>query len=186
MSYTELFKFNKKGNAEYHEDIKNAFRGAMAIWGILEKRHLPSLPKPLWAGNEQRDYWSRTTALSLGEKEDPMKAVWELFSSDKLTTDEKIVLGSTFDNVIVKKENLDKLISAFESFGEETSLKEQADSFKKLIDDPDCIAIGFNQTSVVGDTWINKGGYDEESEEYKAYNIKSMNDHWYLFESENL
>ncbi len=41
MSSTEIFGFDKEGNAFGQADVNNAWRGAMAIWRILEERYLP-------------------------------------------------------------------------------------------------------------------------------------------------
>ena len=41
MSYTEIYAVNKNGDVEEYEDIQNAWRGAMAVWNILEERYLP-------------------------------------------------------------------------------------------------------------------------------------------------
>ena len=41
MSYTEIFAFNKEGNAYMAGMARNAWRGAMTIWNIMEERHLP-------------------------------------------------------------------------------------------------------------------------------------------------
>lgn len=184
MSYTEIFKFNKVGDAESVAEIRNAHRGAMSIWIILEEKYLPSLPQPTWANHvtDDRKYWSRTSsALFLEEGDHPMAPIWKLFDDDRMSRKEKIVLGSTFDNVIVLKKNLKELVEAFESFEGETSLIEQANELKKLLNE-DIEAIGFNQTSVIGDTWTNKGGFDEETEEYLPYNIlKEEGQHWELF-----
>lgn len=93
----------------------------------------------------------------------------------------KVALASTFDNVIIKKENMPKLISAFREFRGETSIKEQADIIEKMLNDENCIAVGFNQTSVNDDTWTNFGGYDEEKDEEIPYNILTGERHWELF-----
>ena len=41
MSYTEIFAFNKEGNAYMAGMARNSWRGAMMIWNIMEERHLP-------------------------------------------------------------------------------------------------------------------------------------------------
>ena len=41
MSYTEIYGFDKKGDAYYYNSVKNAWRGGMAIWQYLEKKYLP-------------------------------------------------------------------------------------------------------------------------------------------------
>ena len=53
-----------------------------------------------------------------------------------------------------------------------------------MLSSDNCIAVGWNQTSVNGDTWKNYGGYDEEKDECIPYNCLTMNKHWYLFDEE--
>ena len=181
MSYTELYKFKKDGNAESLGEIKNALRGAMLVWGILDKRYLEPLPKPTWMS--QQDYnergYSRCSAMF-----DPnaMKEIWGIAKREEVSRVDKIVLSTTFDRVIVKRENIEETIKAFRDFEGETSLKEQADILEEALKDKDLIAVAWNQTSVNGDTWTNFGDYNEETEEYESYNILTDNDHWELFE----
>lgn len=164
MSYTEIFKFKEDGNAEMIAEIHNAHRGAMAIWVELGKKY--------------------NTPFSLFS---PQK-VWGLQNKNIDITD-KICLLSTFDNVVIKKENLNRLISAFRDFSGNTSLKEQADvienEFKKH---NNLLGIAFNQTSVNGDNWESGfGSFDEDNQEYLPYNILEDNDrHWFLFSDLNL
>ena len=173
MSYTEIYKFKKNGDAEFIGETKNSHRGAMAIWVHLEKKYLPpvvkfgmTIPRPhLFDGN------------------DGIREIWALNKSDKVSEVEKICLLSTFDNAIAQVANIQELINAFREFDGETSLKEQADIIENAFnEDPELIAIGFNQTSVNADTWSNVGGYDEEKEESIPYNILKNTEHWFIFE----
>lgn len=158
MSYTEIYGFNKEGNVEWQADIKNAWRGAMAVWRIIGLKY--NTPFDMFTEN---------------------KEFWELFKQkDKVTETDRIVLGSTYDNVIVKKENAKKLLNAFNSFVGETSLKEQAEAIKCMFEDDNCIAIAFNQTSV-NSAWVYEA-YDEEKDEDISYNILSGDKHWELFD----
>ena len=178
MSYTEIYGFGESGKVEFYAEIKNAFRGAMAVWRYLEEKYLPSLPKPLWATSEENEYWSRTTQIF---EENSMSEIWGLFKTNDISDCEKIVLGTTFDRVIVEGKNVQKLLEAFRSFEGNTSLKEQAEAIKSMLKEGNVIAIGFNQTSVNGDTWANYH-YNEEKEERESYNILESKDHWFLFE----
>lgn len=154
----------------------------MAVWVFLEKKYLPKYT-PDWAikiGEENKDY-SRTGAMC--EKNNPMQEIWSLFKSDKITSSERIVLGSTFDNVLVKVRGISKVLKAFREFGGETSLKEQSDLIEKAIKkNKKIIAIGWNQTSVNGDTWSNEH-YDEKLDENKGYNLEKDTRHWFLMDS---
>ena len=182
MSYTEIYKFKKDGNAERFAEVKNAFRGAMAIWINVEKRYLPKYI-PTWAmGDTSREY-SRTSDIMGGG----VKEIWALFYDDKISEIDKIVLGSSFDNVVVMKEDIPKLIESFRNFEGESSLKEQADLIEDAYNnDDDLLAIAWNQTSVNGDAWeSDETGLDEDGYEYYLpYNLLKDERHWNLFEEE--
>lgn len=177
MSNTVVYGFGKDGTVKSSIDIKNAWHGAMAVWTILEEKYLPSLPKPEWAVimKEPDRYWSRTKEIF----EDKMQDVWDLAKDSRLTFDEKIVLLSTFDNVLIKRENIDRLIKAFRNFNGETSLLLQVKAIKKIVKDEDVLAIGFNQTSI-GYGW-DVYNYDDEIEESTSYNCLTQDKHWWLF-----
>ena len=197
MSCTEIYVFKKDGNGEFYGETRNAWRGGMAVWTEMEKRYLqPYIPDYVKRCNwyyDGMDYSniarilgyepSRCTTLPLSN-DDPMNEIWGLYDSDKVSDADKIVLATTFDGCLVKKEDVPKVIEAFKSFGGETSLPEQAELLQKAFADSDIIAVGWNQTSVNGDTWTNSGGYDEEEDEYLPYNCLTMRDHWWMFHEE--
>lgn len=41
MSYTEIYGFDKAGNAYFKDEVKNSHRGAIAVWSYLEEKYLP-------------------------------------------------------------------------------------------------------------------------------------------------
>lgn len=165
MSYTEIVGFNKEGNAYSQADIHNAFRGAMAIWQIMEKKYLP-------VGRFSR-------CVMCNEKD--IQEIWDLAQNEKVSESDRICLATTFDNCVIKKEDFQKVITAFREFEGETSLEEQADVLEEMLSDEDCIAVAWNQTSVNENQWLSSGGYDEEKEEYIPYNLNSGEKHFYLF-----
>lgn len=165
MSYTEIVGFNKEGDAYSQADIHNAFRGAMAVWRAMEEKYL---------------HVGRFSRCVMGSEKD-MKEIWDLAGSEKVSDNDKICLASTFDNVVVKKKDFQKVINAFREFDAETSLKEQADVLEEMLADEDCIAVAWNQTSVNENTWLSGGGYDEEKDEYAPYNLFKGEKHQYIF-----
>jgi hypothetical protein len=177
MSCTEIFGL-KKNTVECIGETRNSWRGAMAIWIFLEKKYL-SKYVPDWA--LAGESYSRTTVMGSGNG--PIKEIWDLFKSPKVTKSDRIVLGSTFDNVLVKVKSVDKVLQAFREFEGETTLKEQADIIEQAIKkDPEIVAIGWNQTSVNGDTWASDS-FDEEKEESIGYNLETGTRHWFLVEA---
>ena len=169
MSYTEIYKFDSKGEPEMFAEVRNAHRGAMAVWDYLEKKYLPPVQfSRLWAGNREEG-----------------KLVWNLATDKRLELAERISMLSTFDNAIVYRKYIPALLEAFRAFPGETSLLEQADAIETLCrEDSDFIAIGWNQTSVNGDCWTNYGGHDEDDEAI-GYNILTDSGrHWGIFQEE--
>lgn len=181
MSYTEIYAFGKDGNAHLAGEIHNAWRGGMAVWSIMELRHLPPLPPKY--GMECHRYSTRPTA----GKENPMQEIWDLADNLAVPVQQRIVLFTTFDNCLVKKEDIHRVIEAFRSFeGDdhrgETDLGEQADILEDIANDPEIIAVGWNQTSIVTKTWSNYNGYDEEKDEPIPYNCLTGDKHYWLFD----
>lgn len=186
MSSTEIFKITKHGDVVYHDETRNAWRGAMAIWGILEKRYLKPLPKPIWMSNEQYNDsgYTRSCIPSFGKERHPLQDVWDLVKNEEVSRVDKIVLSSTFDFIVIMKPHLHKIIEAFNSFDGETSLKEQAEILQNLLDsDDDFIGVAWNQTSVNGDMW---SVWNKEKEECDPYDINTGEKHWDLFEDESI
>ena len=168
MSSTIIYTFDKNGVAHHFADVKNAWRGAMAVWMELEKRHLPPY----------RTGYSRMAAMFCDEK--AVNEIWNLADREDIPLHERIVLYTTFDNCLVKVEDIPNVIAAFRKFGANTSLPEQADLLENLPNGT--IAVGWNQTSVSGEDWSNFGGYDEENDVGIPYNCLTMDKHWWLFD----
>ena len=177
MSYTEIYKFKKDGNAECFSEIKNAWRGAMAIWNILDKKYLPKYIPDFakMLGETDKEYFRSSDFI--GES---IKEVWSLSLKDGVSKTDKICLRSTFDNVVVFKEDLSELVKAFRDFEGETSLSEQADAIEKEVkNDPELLAIAWNQTSVNGGAW-ESDELDEDGN-YLPYNFLKSEKHWSMF-----
>lgn len=192
MSYTEIFGFDKDGNAYSQADVKNAFRSGMAIWNAMEEKYLlPYVPQyarkiGITTSKECESVlgYKPTRCSSIMEK-GAMDEIWGLAYRSDVSDVDKICLFTTFDNCLVKKDDISKVIEAFRSFEGETSLKEQADILEQMYLDDDCIAVGWNQTSVNGDTWGNFGGYDEDNDEPIPYNCLTGTNHYWLFDEVN-
>lgn len=175
MSYTEIYAFGKDGNAYLAAEVHNAWRGSMAVWQTMEKRYLPQF----------YDHGVKTTRLLSGKQgeDDPAREVWALADNLEIPLHERIAMSVTFDDCLVKAEDIPRVVDAFRKFGGETSLKEQADILEKLLElDPDVIAVGWNGTSVTAENWANTGGYDEENEEVLPYNCLTGDRHYWLFD----
>ena len=193
MSCTEIYAFDKAGNAGLFGETKNSWRGGMAVWKIMEARHLPQYipeyvkhmsryrPGMTPAELEEMIGYRPSRTVTIGN-ENPTKEIWELADNPIIPRHEGIVLFTTFDNALVRREHFQEVIDAFRAFGGKTSLPEQADILEKMLLQDDIIAAGWKQTSVNGDTWENAGGYNEETEESIPYNCLTGTRHYWIFD----
>lgn len=201
MSYTEIFAFGKDGNAYLVAMVKNAWLGAMQVWNIMEERHLPPyIPEyvkmcnwyhPGMTAEEievKNGFKPRRTAPTIGKVDNPAREIWALADNTEIPRNDRIVLFTTFDDCLVKREDIPQVVEAFRAFeGDdykgETSLGEQADILQAIYDDhPEIIAVGWNQTSVIVESWANTGGYNEEKGEPVPYNCLTGEKHYWLFD----
>lgn len=162
MSYTELYAVNKQGDVEFYGEVRNSFAGAMHVWNTLSKKY-------------------RLNDNLFNE----FKKTWNNYNKDFYEAYEDVVLGSTFDSVLVKKENFTELIEAFEeytTYHNGSNLLQQVEFIEKAKDDEDIIAIGWCQTSVANDMWDWEWIEEEEEETLIPYNIYKGTQHWFLFE----
>lgn len=188
MSYTEIIAFHKDTGTPYmEEEIKNSWRGAMNVWSEIEKRYLPEFIPDYYkelgcktAEDIRRRYGftpTRTSSIDTSA----MQEIWDLVNDKKLTLDERITLCTTFDKCLVKRENIQMVIDAFRNFNgdENCSLNEQADILEEFLKDENCMAVGWNQTSVNCCIWTCFE-YDEENEEEIPYNCITGDYHFWL------
>lgn len=192
MSYTEIFRFDKNGNAIDHAWVSNPWHGAMEIWKIMEQRHLPQyIPSYV---REKIWYSAGMSSAALTKKLgylpsrigpgtcNAIEEIWALADNPSVSRHERIVLFTTFDNILVRKENIPQVIDAFRQFEGETTLEIQANILERLMDRNDFIAVGWNQSSVNSDSWGSRGGYDEEHQKEIPYNCLTMQQHEWLFD----
>ena len=194
MSKTVIHGFGMDGICTSKiAEANNAWRGAVMVWQILESKYLPKYrPRYVPASvpdDEIEEYLGYKPTRLSSSNVGAMSAVWHLLIADGVSITDKIVLGTTFDNVLVRRDDIPKVIEAFEAFDKEhegmTNLKEQADGLRAFYKDEEVSAVGWNQTSVNGEDWSNIGEpiIDEDGDEVGGpYNFKTGNRHWWLFD----
>lgn len=168
MSYTTIYKVPEKGEIENYAEFKNSHRGAFNVWTEMARRYLGMEMLPMF-------------------RDGGMRPIWDLARNPEIPENDRIVMMSTFDRVMVKREDLPRLIEAFRDFGsrfEPGSLLEQAKALEKLVSDSTCYAVCWNQTSVNSDHWQIGEGDPEVEDDYKLrmYDISKDTDHWFMFD----
>lgn len=163
MSYTELYKVPAQGEIVEYAEFRNSYRGAWLVWDQMGKQYCGG--------------------VSISN----MQPVWDLAKSDRVPIDYRIVMASTFDNVMVRRENLPRLVQAIEEYAktfEAGTLLEQADKLKELAQDDSCFAVCWNQTSVNCDTWlVRREGLDKYGDPlWEMYDVSRDTGHWFLFD----
>lgn len=167
MSRTELYFVDQAGDVWLHSEYQNSWRGAMLVWMAMARHYLGGEP-----------------GFNIGGLSKSLQPVWDLFKDTRLPVEMRIVLGSTFDKVMVRKENLPRLITAIRAFeritGDGGNLVLQIPAFEALYLEDDCTAVCWNQTSVCHSPWEIPD--DSADDGVRSYNINRDKEHWFLFE----
>lgn len=204
MSCTEIYSFDTSGTAHLAGTANNSWLGAMAIWRIKESRYLPpyrpaDLLKMWWykpdLSREEIEHLygyvpSRVLSGTFSENgggQSPTQEIWDLVDNPNVSLSDRIVLFTTLDNCLVRKENIPRVITAMRSFPRagdemETNLLEQIETLEGILNDPDSIAVGWNQTSVCADSWDVVGEDSEGHRNGSPYNCLKGKRHFWLFE----
>ncbi len=162
MSYTTLYKVPENGEIEDYAEFKNAYQGAFNVWSEMAKAYLGMEHSPMFGS---------------------MKPIWDMADDDRALLNDRIVLASTFDWVMVKREHLSVVADAMDDFGkryEPGHLPEQAKKLRELTQDKSCYAVCWCQTSVT-DMW-NRACVGNDGETSRLYDVSRDNDHWFLFD----
>ena len=182
MSHTTIFVFDENGNAEDYEEINNSWRGAMAIWTFLEEKYLPQF-RPKYVPEDIPDFlieeFCHFKPKRTGSDISDMQDIWELVNSPEVDVVDKICLATTFDSMVVRIEEIDRIIEAFQAFQGNSSLREQADTLERIKNEGKFVAIAWNQTSVCEFPWAV---YDEEEDTCEPYNLYKGSKHCFLFD----
>lgn len=173
MSRTEIFAVRPEdGDLELEAEIQGSYRGAMHIWTTLAVNYG-------LVNRGEEGYLMIRAGL--------MDRLWALRDDDRLAWWEKVALISTFDGVVILREDFDRLIEAYGKWAQHTgdpgSIPEQLHYFRLLKDhDRKFRGICFNQTSVCANPWwVNdESGEDEEG---RPFNIDRDTDWWSLFDA---
>lgn len=142
MSYMEIVKLRDDKTFESAGQVQNASKHQQVVWNYFAKKFLG------W------DFFNVHSSLVEQQK------LWDLFEDERLTINERIVLGSTYDYVLVKKEHIPLVIDAFKTFENESNLLEQVDILVSAFNDDNCVAIGWQ--SSITDIWDNYDIYTEK------------------------
>ena len=168
MSYTEINFFYKNGNVKYVEETHNSFRSGWTIWKRMAEKYLPNHPNGFSLHNDDL-IWKKLEELAK--------------SKHLMEKNDRITLISSFDWAVVYKKDFQRLIDAFEYFDTDSSLPKQAEIIKHFMQDENCIAVSWNQTSVNENHWVSYKNkkppytYENKGRHYKKFNRKFIKRH---------
>lgn len=152
MSYVEVFKVKTNGDVEEYGEAQNSHGYAHLVWMALGEKYLGG--------------FSLLNA----------SLTWNLFDSDKITKDEKIILGSTFDRVWIKKELMPDLIRILHDFYY-SHCREKVGTMlvvhgilSEMLLEKDTMGCAFNQSSI-GEAFWEVYDADSEDEGCTPYNV---------------
>jgi hypothetical protein len=172
MSRTEIYAIRPEdGSTELEAEIHNSWRGAVHVWTTLAVQY------GLLGPGEEGYLMIRPGLLD---------QMWKLKDDDRLSWWEKVCLISTFDQVVILRDDIERLIEAYGLWvamhGSDGSQGEQLRVFQQILDhERPFRGICFNQTSVNSNPWWVYDGSGED-EEGRPFNIDRDTDWWSLFD----
>lgn len=166
MSWMELKVINKDGDVLTAEEYKNAWGGAAFIWDALCKRY------------DVKDKYGYHSF-------DAWNILWNKVRDKEINLRpfEHNVLYFTYDNALVRKEDMELLAKSLRLFDEEHKYQFRvnhclaiADTIDKYTNDNDVCGLGLYATSVGDDPWTEFN----EKDKYNYYNINKGDKHWFI------
>ena len=174
MSQTELYIIRMNGDLEFFRGFGNSHRGASLFWHNLSDKYLNIPYAKIMSTNNKKE----------------LEKLWRLDRDPNIPREIRILHISTFDRMMIKKENLQQFINAIKRVIEIWYIEDLGhftkypSVFLEILDYVDCIGIAWNQTSVNHGYWDM---YEEcptcgEHSIERSYNIFKDNKHQFLFE----
>jgi len=159
-----VHKVPAAGRIETIGEFRNAHRGAMLIWRAMCKKYL---------GLEYVPF-----------EESELDPLWKLADDLTIPRQVRLVHASTFDKVMVRRENLELLADAMDHFAETVCpedsghLKPHAVLLREAAKDASLFAVCWTQTSASDDIWKIWEGEDD----VRYYDVSRDEGHWFLFD----
>lgn len=187
MSYSSLFVIDEDGDVQdTGKEYRNGHGYAMPVWTYLARKYLKQ------PGEDAHKFWVRWYY------EGKIEPVFKLKADPRLERWEWIVLLTSFDHALVKKENFQETIEAFRMLhgqykaiepGNVCHYEEMANDIERMIGSPEVTGIGWNATSVSEDLWSVRDdcvctacGNEHEKEDERHYNVKKDKRHFFVFD----
>lgn len=171
MSRATMLLFPASGPYVEHAEYSNSWRGATLIWSAFAEQYAGERgavdPMTMRRGPEVEKFWALT--------KDPT-----------ISRAHRLVLGMTYDRVLIRRTELLVFADAIESFVSDLPLKYGAGhllpwarAFRELATREDVVAVGFIATSVADDVWLVRDE-DPESEECRPWDLSRDTGHKFV------
>ena len=170
MSYTTLYLVPESGEIRTYREYHNASRFAWLVWDTMSKLYLHK--------------GAIEFMISGNHADDALQPVWDLWKNPNVPMNHRLVMASTFDRVMVRRENLPRLADAYEQYSKAVKdpghILTMVNDLRSLANDPACLAACWCQTSVSSDAWRVRESLEDDS---RLYDVSLDNDHWFLFDA---
>jgi hypothetical protein len=164
MSYVEIFAVHADGKVVTFGHARNNHAYTPVVWEVLGKKY----------GFLRGGYLLMDPGIA---------DLWRALGTGKLTPDEDLLLGSTFDRVWIRRDALESLVRVLREFYEThikgkyaETVKEAADTIERMTQEiPDLRGVAFNQCSANADSGSRKvfeGLVDDEERHFSQYDLE--------------
>lgn len=170
MSITTMYGITKDGLvSKTLGEYQNSWLGSFTIWNIAAKRY------------------TKLDGFSCGINDKEMEKFWDCWKNSNMLEWFKIVILTTYDNVWVRRENWDRLITALLLFANNYSSGTRCFEYVNTLNETRCslshndvMGCCWQGTSVADDLWYDENDYDPDQPQ--PYNLNTGTKHWELFD----
>jgi hypothetical protein len=175
MSYSEIMIVNQEGDVEGALELRNSHGTAAMVWGALCRKYKDKIYDTFRGSNPPPPY-------EMMMWEDLWKATQD--GRVELRWWEWNVLNWTYDNALIKGDDLETFVASLRMFEEAHALPGQvchllatADYLEGLLKSDRPRATGLYATSVSDNPWWVRGENDDEG---RSYNVDRDAKHWFV------
>ena len=113
MACTEIYLIKRRNKRMVlYSMVGGAMRGDLYLWAQVERKYLPSAPRP-WYANPKEEYTSRITETMLHPKGEQAKELWDIPNRPEVSRRDRVLFAMSYDGAYTLYKDLPELAEMY-------------------------------------------------------------------------